>query len=148
MNCSSEGQFINNNWSKLFLEDTENKINNMTYIQHLPNDEYDKLLTENVIYINLVDASAINTLLECIVRNTPIIVNKHPAVVELLGENYPLYYTNSMNYLELNVFINNVLKNSNLIRKAHSYLKKIDKSKFDIVNFRKEIVKIFLNLLI
>jgi hypothetical protein len=30
--------------------------------------------------------------LECIVRNNPIIVNKNKAIVELLGEKYPLYY--------------------------------------------------------
>ena len=89
--------------------------------------------------------SAVNTLLECIVRNTPIIVNKHPAVVELLGENYPLYYTNSLNYLDLNLFINELLKNSNIIRKTHNYLKKIDKNKFKIENFRKELIKIFIN---
>jgi hypothetical protein len=143
-NCSSG--MIHNNWSKLFLQDTNKKINQMKYITYLPNEEYDKLLCENIIFINLVDASAVNTLLECIVRNTPVIVNKHPAVVELLGENYPLYYTDSTDYLKLNVFINNILKNSTLIRKSHNYLKCLDKTKFEIVSFRKNLIDIFLKI--
>jgi hypothetical protein len=144
-NCSS-GNMNHNNWSKLFLQDTNKKINQMKYITYLPNEEYDKLLCENIIFINLVDASAVNTLLECIVRNTPVIVNKHPAVVELLGEDYPLYYTDSTDYLKLNVFINNVLKNSILIRKSHNYLKRLDKTKLEITTFRKNLIDIFLKI--
>ena len=31
-----------------------------------------------------------NTNVECIATNNPTSVNKHPAVIEYLGENYPL----------------------------------------------------------
>ena len=68
-------------------------INNINFIEHVDNKNYDLLLSENIVFVNLVDASAVNTIIECIVRNTPIIVNKIPAVVEMLGENYPMYYT-------------------------------------------------------
>ena len=42
---------------------------------------YDCLLSENVVTIELFDASANNVIVECIARNTPIVVNRHPAVV-------------------------------------------------------------------
>ncbi|KAJ3223130.1 hypothetical protein HDU81_009390 [Chytriomyces hyalinus] len=56
------------------------------------NGEYDKLLSENIVFLKLMDASAVNTVIECIVRNTPVLVNRHPAVVEMLGTEYPFYY--------------------------------------------------------
>ena len=61
-------------------------------IEQLTDNEYDKLLSENVVMIYLQDVSACNTLIECIVRDTPILINQHPAVVEYLGEDYPFYY--------------------------------------------------------
>lgn len=60
----------------------------------LDNDAYDKLLSENVVFVQLFESAttAINTVLECIVRNTPIVVNRTPATLELLGAEYPLFY--------------------------------------------------------
>ena len=92
---------------------------------------YDKLLTENIVFINLVDASAVNTVIECIVRETPIIINKIPAVVELLGENYPLYFTEK----DMNIKVYEMLKADRKILKAHKYLKNMKKEKFFINNF-------------
>ena len=102
----------------------------------MSNNDYDQLLTENIVFINLVDASAVNTIIECIVRNTPIIVNNHPAVIELLGKDYPLYFSNCNNYFEINKDVNTLLTNTNNIKKAYQYLCKIDKSKFNINNFK------------
>jgi hypothetical protein len=59
----------------------------------LPNDEFDTLLEENIAFICMYDASANNTVIECISRATPLLVNPLPAVVEYLGEAYPYYYT-------------------------------------------------------
>lgn len=61
-------------------------------IDRLPNDEYDRLLAENVVFLELYDASACNVVLECIVRGTPLIVNRRPALEEYLGRDYPLFY--------------------------------------------------------
>ena len=57
-------------------------------------EEYDELLTKNVVFIELFDASANNTVLECIVRGTPIIINNVGGIYEYLGKNYPLYFEN------------------------------------------------------
>jgi hypothetical protein len=71
-------------------------IDSVEIIEELSNQDYDDLLSQNIVYIKLIDASAVNTILECIVRNTPVLVNKIPAVIEMLGEDYPFYYTNNI----------------------------------------------------
>jgi hypothetical protein len=60
--------------------------------QHLPDAQYDELLARNIVFIQLHDASANNTVIECLARGTPLLVNPLPAVREYLGEDYPLYY--------------------------------------------------------
>jgi predicted O-methyltransferase YrrM len=67
-------------------------VGKVDVLQDLPNHAYDTLLSENVVFLELIDSSANNAVIECMVRNTPMIVNRHPAVVEYLGPNYPLYY--------------------------------------------------------
>jgi hypothetical protein len=61
-------------------------------VVYVPNDAYDRLLSENVVILNLYDSSANNTLIECMVRHTPLLVNPVEAVVEYLGPDYPLYF--------------------------------------------------------
>lgn len=53
---------------------------------------FDKMLTKNIVAMELYDASASNGVLDCIIRNTPLLINRHPAAVEYLGEDYPLYF--------------------------------------------------------
>ena len=94
-------------------------------------EEYDDILSKNIVFVDLFDASANNTVLECIIRNTPIIINRLPAVVEYLGAEYPLYFNN----LEQ---VNNLLNQDNLIR-ATEYLKNLDKRELNIEYFTKKI---------
>jgi glycosyltransferase involved in cell wall biosynthesis len=55
-------------------------------------DEYDALLEDSIVFLNLRDAPANTAVVECIARNTPILINPLPGVVEYLGEDYPYYY--------------------------------------------------------
>jgi tetratricopeptide (TPR) repeat protein len=57
------------------------------------NAEYDRLLSENIVFIELHDANANNVVIECIARATPLLINPLPAVIEYLGRDYPLYYS-------------------------------------------------------
>ena len=133
------GTTIKNNWYKHFYQDVINKTKGIDCIYHLENEEYDDLLTKNIVCIILVDASAINTLVECIVRNTPIIINKIAPVVELLGEKYPLYLnSDATDYPGLNEEFQNMMRNPNKIKNAYKYLKKMDKTKFHINYFVNE----------
>jgi len=61
-------------------------------IGRVPNAEYDRLLAENVVFLELYDVSACNVVVECLVRGTPLVVNRHPALEEYLGRGYPLFY--------------------------------------------------------
>lgn len=70
---------------------SENDKNSVITMPFASNDMYDMLLSENIAYCMLHDSSANNAIIECIARGTPIVVNKLPAVVEYLGNDYPLY---------------------------------------------------------
>ena len=86
----------------------------------LSNSEYDNILKKNIVMLDLYNCSANNAIIECIVRNTPIFVNKKGGVVEYLGKDYPLYFNN----LEE---LSSKLENIDLIMDAHFYLKSMDK---------------------
>ncbi len=65
----------------------------VTPVPYLTNDEYDAFLSRNIVFLHLYDASATNTLLECVQRATPLLINPLGAVVEHLGPQYPFYFT-------------------------------------------------------
>lgn len=67
-------------------------VANTVRVDHLPNDDYDDLLSRNIVLLHLFDASANNAVIECIARCTPLLINPLPAVVEYLGEDYPFYF--------------------------------------------------------
>jgi hypothetical protein len=62
------------------------------FLPHQPDEAYDRLLSENLVFLHLHSASASNAVIECIVRHTPVLVNQVPSVVEYLGESYPFYF--------------------------------------------------------
>ena len=110
--------------------------NSVQVIEYLDNTKYDQLLANNVVFINLVDASAVNTVMECALRNTPIIVNPIEAVVEVLGIDYPLYYNSMYEASKL-------LDDPERLRSGHEYLRNMDKSKFKIGTFIQKAKEIF-----
>lgn len=89
--------------------------NEVKIFDYLNNDEYDEILSKNIIFIDLYEASANNAVIECIVRNTPILINPHPAVIEYLGPDYPFYF-NSLEEAAQKA------ENFDLIKKTHEYL--------------------------
>jgi hypothetical protein len=110
------------------LEHLKEQYSKVAILNDLSNDEYDELLVSNVVFLNLIDVSACNTIIECIVRNTPILVNRLPAVVEYLGNDYPLYYNSFEEVYEL-------LTDNDMLLKAHKYLVNKDKTFLTIENF-------------
>jgi hypothetical protein len=148
--CISTGSFsindINNNWYKCLFTDVKKKIMSVNFINHLSNNEFDEILTKNIVFLNLIDASATNTVIECIVRNTPIIINKHPAIVELLGEPYPLFYENNLEYNEMINVVQSLISNGNAIESASIYLSKIKNDNFSIETFKTKFIQILKSL--
>jgi GR25 family glycosyltransferase involved in LPS biosynthesis len=55
-------------------------------------NEYNAMLQNNIAFLDVLDSSANNCVLDCIARNTPILTRRHPAIVEYLGVDYPLYF--------------------------------------------------------
>jgi hypothetical protein len=101
-------------------------------------DEYDELLTKNIIFIDFFDTAANTAIVECIIRGTPIIVNKIGGVVEYLGENYPLYFDTLDNVPSL--------LNVDKIKEAHEYLVNLNKEELSIDFFLKKINTIIILL--
>jgi hypothetical protein len=64
------------------------------FMEYLPNKEYDDFLSENIVFLKLFDSSANNSIVECMARSTPVLVNRLPAIEEYLGKEYPLFYNN------------------------------------------------------
>ncbi|NES86169.1 MAG: glycosyltransferase [Moorea sp. SIO1G6] len=111
---------------------------NYSYVQivdYLPNDEYDEVLSKNIAYLELYDTSANNAIIECIVRNTPVLVNPLPAVKEYLGQDYPLYFQSRQEAAAK-------ADDFALIEETHHYLKQHPiKEKLTSNYFLKSIVK-------
>lgn len=86
-------------------------------------EAYDELLSRNLGFLNLFDASANNTVVECIVRETPLLVNRLPALEEYLGRDYPFFYED----LEE---AGRKCDDLAVIRAAHEYLRALPKERF------------------
>lgn len=98
-------------------------------MNYLPQHEYDACLRSNVVFLDVVDASANNIVLECIARNTPLLCRRHPAIVEYLGAQYPFYFSD-LDEAESKI------NNTELIEAAHCYIRHfLGKSKYAIRNF-------------
>ncbi len=98
------------------LKIDEAYLENTTVIQHIPDDDYDDLLSMNIAFVDLYDSSANNAIIECIARATPLLVNPLPAVKEYLGKDYPMYF-NTLSEAAAKAL------DTSLILETHEYLK-------------------------
>jgi hypothetical protein len=83
--------------------------------------------------MHVYDACANNTILESIIFKTPIVVNKHPAIIEYLGEDYPLYFT------DINELNDNFISDARIIE-AYNYLCNIDFEKYSYKKFNERLL--------
>jgi hypothetical protein len=54
--------------------------------------ERSRVLATAVVFADLYDANADPIVAECVGSGTPVLVKRHPAVVEQRGADYPLYF--------------------------------------------------------
>ena len=84
--------------------------------------------------MNLYESNAVDAVIECIARATPLLVNALPAVVEYLGPGYPYYmwcYDQAAEKADDN----------KLILETHKYLKGLEiKKKMTPQAFRQNIL--------
>lgn len=95
----------------------------LTVVERLDNAGYDDLLTRNAVFLELFDAAANNIIVECILRNTPVIVNRLPGLCEYLGEEYPLFYESFEQAQHL-------ATDNEMISRASDHLKGLDKTRY------------------
>jgi len=126
-----------------FLTSLQAKItaqwNSVEIIERLENEDYDRLLAENIVFLPLLKAVAVNTLIECCVRNTPVVVPRLSSVEEYLGPGYPLYYIPN-DYTDAERVIND----HELLRQGYKYLKKMNKSFLGAARFVGDVQKALL----
>jgi hypothetical protein len=104
----------------------------VTLMQDLSNQEYDEMLSSNIVFIDLYDSSANNAVVECIARGTPLLINKLPAVIEYLGKEYPFYFDS---YEEASQKI----KDLALIKETNEYLMNYEgRKKIALENFKQD----------
>lgn len=125
--------------SKPFIEEARRRTDLHSPFRHRPdvgeteivawleNAAYDEILTQNVIFLELFEASANNAVIEAIARNTPLVVNRHRAVAEYLGPDYPLFYDDLGDVASL-------LEPAR-IRAAHEHIRSLDKRDFEVEAF-------------
>ncbi len=94
-------------------------------INYLKQEEYFKLLKISIVFCVTSDLVACVTLLECIELKIPIIIQKCPASIFYLGNDYPMYYEN---FKDLNL---------ELIFKTREYLYNVKTLSF--LDFKNEI---------
>ena len=109
------------------------KWSSVQILDYLEPKDYDEILTESIIFLNLFDSSANNAVIEPIAMNTPLLINKIPPIVEYLGEGYPLYYESTNHAAEL-------IKQDNKIYDAHLYLKNMDKKWISATYFANDLI--------
>ena len=114
---------------------TDEEFSNVKTIDYLEDHDYDIYMKSSVVMVDLLETSANNLVVECIKYNTPLLINKHPAVVEYLGEDYPFYYK-SVEEASLKC------DDFQLINETHQYLHRMNKDDLNIVYFLKELTKI------
>lgn len=102
-------------------------------LPRLDDSGYDALLSSSVVFAEYFDVSASNTIIECIARNTPIVVNRHPAIEEYVGKSYPLFYTCISQ-------VQAMLDDPRRILAAHHALRSLDKQWLDVQNFSTDIL--------
>jgi len=102
-----------------FLRERGESVDDNGDVELLPflsNEAYDRLLSENLVFIYLWDASANNLIVECMVRHCPILVNRVGGVAEYLGAGYPLYYTSAEEAIAK-------AEDLKMVEAAHGYLR-------------------------
>jgi len=117
----------------LQLDSVKEFVQRVEVLETLDDKSYDRLLTENVVFLDLVDASAANTLVECIVRKTPLVVRRIPPVEEALGKDYPLFWQRREE-------IPSLLQEEKILA-AHEYILGLDDSLYRLENFYREMVE-------
>lgn len=99
----------------------------VTKVLRIDDSKYDLIFEDCIVFLYLYSSTCNNVIMECIKANTPLLINRLPAIEAYLGVDYPFFYNTLEEASEM-------LKDDKLIKKTNEYLCNLDKSKFDINN--------------
>ncbi len=102
--------------------ETRYGLQSLQVLDRVTNEKYDELLARSIVFLRLHDGVAITTVIECIVRGTPVLVNRFEALEEYLGSDYPLFY-------ETLGEATGMLKDEALLEEASNYLRHMSSRK-------------------
>ena len=114
---------------------SNNDMSDIIIVNEVTNEEYSSIFKNSVVFADIVDCIANNTILECIKFNTPIIVRRNKSAEEYLGVNYPLFFSD---YSEL-VYLKEESFLLDLIFESHFYLKNMNKQHIELNSFNNKI---------
>ena len=128
---------IKNDFKKDFFSNIKLPSNNNTieFKFQLNNNDYEELFTGSVVFADIVDGVANNTILECIAFNTPILLRRTPSSEEYLGPNYPLFFETTK---DLMIMYEEPILLS-LIQKSFVYLKEMNKTHINCETFNEKL---------
>lgn len=128
--CMIEPTGLTDEKFKAFLDKEKQELNSFIEISnsvetigYQTSKEYDFLLSRNIMFMDFHDISASNLIIECIVRNTPLLVKKHNAVIDYLGEGYPFYFETLHEASEK-------INDKFLIEKTYNYLVSLETKRY------------------
>jgi hypothetical protein len=96
-------------------------LSSVEVVGRTPLAVYQKSLASNLVFLDFMDASANNAVVECIATHTPMIVRRIPPIQEYLGEDYPLYFDS----LEE---VSSLVENFSMIENARKHLESIEQN--------------------
>jgi hypothetical protein len=122
--------------TKLFLNKSDLQE---VELKKVENDEYDQLVTQQIVLLDIVDASANNAVVEMIGASIPFFVNRLESVEEYLGKDYPMFFDKIEEVEEKLKDISSLKK---LYQETYQYMKAIDKTELSYDYFCSELLKL------
>lgn len=102
-------------------------------IDQVNENKYIEMMCNSIVFLDLYDVAACNTIIECISLSVPILVNRLEGCFEYLGREYPMYYD------DLNDAANKI-SDKKLIASASEYLKKMNKNHLSVDFFIRDLI--------
>ena len=112
----------------------------VSILRNIDLNEYLNLLKNSVVFLDLYDVAACNTIIECIILGVPILIKKLDGCVEYLGDDYPFYFDDLAD-------ANKKINDDNLILENNKYLNKINKEDFKVKKYLKNFYNEYLYFL-
>jgi len=109
----------------------------MSYVTDL--ETYNDLIYNNIIIIDLVDASANNAILELTAAKIPFFVKKLPSIVEYLGYKYPMFFDDIS---EIEPILEDRHMLDDVLTRSTEYLSQLDTSSFSHDRFASKLLEI------